>query len=436
MRDFLPADMHKRDYVFRTLREVFESFGFEPISTPVLELRSTLLGNYGEEAEKLIFFAQHPQGKEELALRYDLTVPLSRFFAEHENDLPLPFRRYHIAPVYRGERPGRGRYREFYQCDADIVGLKSMSADAECLSLVHSALTRLGFGAFLIKLNNRKLLTALGAYAGVPEAQLSGLYRSVDKTDKIGLEGVAKEMRANGLSEATIGRMMALLSLPTGDNSRLLSQLHITLGGVEGGAEGLRELEEVLNYAAAFGVPSERLQVDLTMVRGLGYYTGPIFETVITEPENLGSVQGGGRYDELIGLFRSQSLPTTGISLGIERLIDLMEQLQLYPASVSKTSTQLLITSFSAELLSETLRLATDLRGQGLACEVFLDERKALGKQLGYAEGKGIPFAAILGPDEVAAGQVKLKDLARREEFTLPRDAVVQEIRQRLAQKD
>lgn len=434
MRDFLPAEMHKREYVFHTVREVFESFGFEPISTPVMELRSTLFGNYGEDAEKLIFLAHHTQGKEELALRYDLTVPLSRFFAEHEHELSLPFRRYHIAPVWRGERPGRGRYREFYQCDADIVGIKSMAADAECVSVVNSALTRLGFADFTIKLNNRKLLVGIGIYAGVADEQLGSLYRSIDKTDKIGLDGVAEDLRKHGIADDVVKRMIGLLGVRSASKADLLCHFMAELEGIEIAQEGLRELGELLDYAAAFGVPDEKMALDFTMVRGLGYYTGPIFETVITKPEDLGSVQGGGRYDELIGLFRQQSLPTTGISLGVERLVDLMEQLDLYPAALTGTAVEVLVTLFSAELLPESLRLAAELRAGGLRVENYMDDRKGIGRQIGYADGKGIPLVAILGSDELANGVVTLKQLRTQEQFTLPRDQLVKAARDLLGE--
>ncbi|MFP4321214.1 MAG: histidine--tRNA ligase [Anaerolineales bacterium] len=431
MRDFLPAEMLKRQYVFGIVREVFESFGFEPISTPVMELRTTLMGNYGEDAEKLIYHAQHTQGKEELALRYDLTVPLSRFFAEHENALSVPFRRYHIAPVWRGERPGRGRYREFTQCDADIVGVRGVAADAECLAVVYTALTRLGFRAFQVKLNHRGLLLSLAAYAGVPAAQQGGLYRIIDKTDKIGLDGVAKELANEGLPDAVITALVDLLGYEAADNAEHLAHLRALLG--QEAAPALDELADLLRYTEALGVPPGIIALDLSMVRGLGYYTGPIYETIITEPENLGSVQGGGRYDDLIGLFRFQSLPTTGISLGIERIIDLMDQLDLYPPEVSGTVVQVMVAAFDSDTLPETLRLAHELRAAGWRAEAYLDERKNFGKQLGYAEGRGIPIVAMLGPDELAAGQVTLRYLPTRDETTVPRASISEQLRAWLA---
>ncbi len=430
MRDFLPAEMHKREYVFSTIRSVFELYGFEPIYTPVMELQSTLMGKYGEDAEQLIYHAKHTEGKEDLALRYDLTVPLSRYFAEHENDLSLPFRRYHIAPVWRGERPGRGRYREFFQCDADIVGIRTMNADAECVSLVNATLTRLGFEEFTIKINSRKLLTGIGIYAGVPDAQLGSLYRSIDKADKIGLAGVAEDLRKNGMADDVVTRMVNLLGIQEPSKDVLLRRLREELAGIEVAQEGLRELDDLANYLVAFSVPDANTQIDMTMVRGLGYYTGPIFETNITKPENLGSVQGGGRYDELIGLFRNQSLPTTGISLGIERIIDLMEQLNLYPAQVSKTAVQVLVGVFNQEMEPETLRIVSELRQNGVRAEAYLDSRKNLGKQIGYADAKGIPFMVILGPDEVQQGVVKLKLLQKGEEITVGRAMLAEKIRE------
>ncbi|MBI5931987.1 MAG: histidine--tRNA ligase [Chloroflexi bacterium] len=424
MRDFLPADMIKRQYVFGVIREVFESFGFEPIDTPVLELRENLMGgNYGEDAEKLIYYAQHPGAKEELALRYDLTVPLSRFFAAHENDLSLPFRRYHIAPVWRGDRPQKGRFREFYQCDVDIVGVRHMGADAEVMNVVYTVLKRLGFADFTIKYNNRKLLLGIGVYSGVPENRLPFLYRTIDKTDKIGLEGVTEELRKEGLPEETVQRLVNLLVVEDGDASKrlaLLGRLREELDGIEIAQQGLQELEQLTQSADVLGLLGNTA-MDFTMVRGLGYYTGPIFETVITKPEDLGSVQGGGRYDELIGLFRGQSLPTTGISLGIERILELMDMLNLYPASIGSTVVQALVTLFSDDLQTEALKLAMELREAGIKTETFMDARKGLGKQIGYADTKRIPMIVIAGPDELQAGQVRLKRLADGHEETIAR---------------
>lgn len=408
MRDFLPADMLKRDYVFGIVREVFHLYGFEPLQTPVLELKDTLMGKYGEDAEKLIYHAQHPGGKEEVALRYDLTVPLARVVGQHENLLTMPFKRYQLSPVWRAERPQRGRYREFYQCDADIVGIAGMQADAEIISLIVAVMRRLGFPQFSVKINNRKLLTGMGQYSGVPDAQLGDLYRSVDKFDKIGVEGVQKELIERGIASDVVARMIELITArqPGLENLDFLEDI---MGSIPAAAEGIRELRELAAYLNDADVPAQNYEFDFTMVRGLGYYTGPIFETIISEP-NLGSVNGGGRYDDLIGLFRKDSLPTVGMAFGIERIIDVMEILNLYPPDIVGTVVEVLVTAFSPETRSQSTKLTAVLRSGGVRTELYMQE-KNLGKQFDYANKKGIPLVAVLGPEEITKGVVKLKRL-------------------------
>lgn len=414
-RDFLPDTMLRRNYVMNTIREVFHLFGFEPIDTPILELQETLFGKYGEEAEQLIFNAQHGRSsKDPLAMRYDLTVPLARVVAQYENDLNLPFKRYHIAPVFRGERPQRGRYREFYQCDADIVGIAGMQADAEILTMMHRALSKLGFPQFSIKINHRKLLTAIGEFSGVPDEQLADLYRSVDKFDKIGMDGVKNELVERGIDNEVVTRMMDLLqAYEPGTGS-----LDIIADAIGKGDNGLSELRELVDYLADADIPQEYYDFDFTMVRGLGYYTGPIFETIISEP-NLGSITGGGRYDDLIGLFRKKSLPTTGTSFGIERIIDLMDELNLYPESLGGTLVQVLVTVFSEDTRRASMKIANQLRQAGVYTELYFEARK-LGKQFGHADKKGIPLVAVAGPDEIEKNIVTLRRLRDGKEFTVP----------------
>ncbi len=405
MRDFLPGDMLRRQYVIDTVTDVFQTYGFEPIQTPVLELNETLMGKYGEDAEKLIYGAQHTEGKEELALRYDLTVPLARLYSMYENDLPMPFKRYHIAPVWRAERPQRGRYREFYQCDADIVGIAGMEADAEIISVVVTAVRRLGFADFVVKINNRKLLTGIGQYAGIAGEALGSLYRTIDKTDKIGLDGVRDEFRKNGLPDDVITKMIDLLGTAqnttgTAAGAAMIGMLRETLEAFPTAMDGLRELETLNTYLETMGVPGDNIGLDFTMVRGLSYYTGPIFETVLLSDdpeERVGSVTGGGRYDDLIGLFRKELLPTVGTSLGIERLIYLMEQRAMYPATLTKTVVQALVTVFSPETRNASLALASALRREGVHTELYMQD-KPVGKQITYADKKGVPLIAILGP--------------------------------------
>ncbi len=405
-RDFLPEAMLRRNAVLHTITEVFQRYGYEPLATPVLERHTTLFGNYGEDAEKLIYTARHGSSKREpLAMRYDLTVPLARVVAQHESQITFPFKRYHIAPVFRGERPQRGRYREFWQVDADIVGIAGISADAEIITLVARIMQRLGFPQFVIKINHRQLLSAIGAFAGVASHQLPGLYRSVDKFDKIGADGVRAELTERGISAEAARRMLELLQArqPGGNSLEHIAEL---IGKGDNGIEDLRRLGGLLEEA---GIAKELYDFDFTLARGLGYYTGPIFETVISQP-NLGSVTGGGRYDNLIGMFRRQSLPTTGVSFGLERIMDLMDKLRLHPAGQARTLVQLLVTVFSPETRAASLRFAEKMRAAGLNTEVYLDTRK-LGRQFAHAEKKGIPLVAVLGPSEIEAGLVSLKRL-------------------------
>ncbi|MDZ4771129.1 MAG: histidine--tRNA ligase [Chloroflexota bacterium] len=418
MRDFLPAEMIKREYVFAIVRDVFHRFGFEPLQTPVLELHETLMGKYGEDAEKLIFNAQHPGGKEELSLRYDLTVPLARVVAQYQNEITLPFRRYHIAPVWRAERPQRGRYREFYQCDADIVGVSGMTADAEIIALIVAVLTRLGFPQFTVKINNRKLLTAIGLYAGVEGEPLAQLYRSIDKFDKVGAEGVEKELTERGLPSDVIAKIMTLIASDVAPSERLDFAARI-MGDHPAAVAAVRELRELAAHLADASVPTDRCEFDFTMVRGLGYYTGPIFETLITEP-NLGSISGGGRYDDLIGLFRGETLPTTGTALGIERIIDVMDILELYPAGIGGTVVEVFVSVFGDDTRPDSTRLAAELRAAGVRTELYMQD-KNIGKQMNYADKKGVPVVALLGADEIASGSVKLKRLRDGQEVTVAR---------------
>jgi len=410
MRDILPDKMLLRQYVMGEVEKVFQRFGFEPLQTPVLELRETLMGKYGEDAEKLIYDSQHREGKEELSLRYDLTVPLTRIVAMYP-DLVKPFKRYQIAPVWRAERPQKGRYREFYQCDVDIVGSKSMLADAEIINVIYSVLKQLGFKSFVTKINNRKILTGIGQYAGVPGEQLGGLYRSMDKLDKIGRDGVREEMQKNNIAANVIDKMLAVIS------AQSIGDLREQLANVSIAQEGLNELEELGRYLSDAQLPITNYAFDFSMVRGLAYYTGPIYETAVTEPK-IGSLTGGGRYDDLIGLFSDKSLPVTGTSFGIERIIDVMDELAMYPASIGKTVTQVLVTVFNREMVGASIRIANELRSEGINTELGLDW-DGLGKQLKYAAAKGIAYAVIVGPDEAGANQATLRDLGSGEQVLI-----------------
>jgi histidyl-tRNA synthetase len=433
MRDFLPDDMLKRQYVISIIEEVFQIYGFEPLQTPILENKETLYGKYGEEAEGLIYSAMHGrQDEAAVAMRYDLTVPLARVVAQYENQLQLPFKRYQVAPVFRGERPQRGRFREFYQCDADIVGVSAMAADAEIISLLTMILRRLGFNAFTVKINSRKLLTGMGKYAGVPDEQLADLYRSVDKFDKIGAEGVQKELLERGIAEDVIERMMALLQAG-GKGLESLNDIEDALSDFPEAKAGIDELRDMAKHLTMLDVPENNYDFDFTMVRGLGYYTGPIYEATL-DGDSIGSISGGGRYDGLIGLFRKESLPTTGISLGIERIITLMDEKGMYPAHIGGTVVQVLVTVFDESTQDESAALAMRLRKAGIRTELYMSDSKfKLGKQFGHADKKGIPIVAIMGSDEIEQDIVKLKRLSDGKEITVKRGAAANTVRELLS---
>ena len=426
MRDILPEQMIRRQYVIDVVRGVFEEFGFEPLSTPAVELADTLMGKYGPDAERLIYNATYGDGKDRLALRYDLSVPLCRVVGMYP-DLPKPFKRYQIAPVWRAERPQKGRYREFYQCDADTVGSASMLADAEILNVIYEVLRRLGFKRFVININDRKILTGIGQFSGVPGELLGGLYRSIDKLEKIGLAGVREELRRNEIPDDVIEKMLDLLQIE-GENEAVLASLRDRLGSYPVALEGIDELEEIIGSLKALDIPEEFYQVKFAMVRGLEYYTGPIYETTIEEPR-MPSITGGGRYDELVGMFSQRNYPATGTSIGIERIIDAMEELNMFPPNIGKTVAQVLVTVFDKTLVNASLQMANTLRLGELKTEMYF-EQDPLGTQLRYAGKKGIPYVVILGPDEVAAGQVTVRDLMRKEQQTVSQAEAVGLIRQ------
>jgi histidyl-tRNA synthetase len=416
-----------RQFVIGQLRTIFERFGFEPLETPAIEYAEILEGKLGEEGDKLMYRFEDRGGRR-VALRYDLTVPLARVVAMHA-ELVRPFKRYQIAPVWRAERPQKGRYREFWQCDVDTAGTKSVLADAEVVNVVYLALRTLGFRRFVVKINNRKTLAALAAYAGVPAAEAAGIYRAIDKLEKVGREGVEQELAAEGLGPDLIRRLLDLLT-ESGADEDLLARSRERLAAYPEGVEGIEELERVLNYLDAAGVPTDYRKVDLSMVRGLDYYTGPIFETVVEEPR-IGSVSGGGRYDKLIGLFSREDVPATGISFGLERIIDVIEELRMRPPQVRRTIAEVLVTVFGPETVGESIRLAVELREGKINTELYLGEER-LGAQLRSAARKGIPFAVIVGPDETTRGEAVLKNLTDESQRTVPRAALAAEIRSAL----
>ncbi|HEX8682328.1 MAG TPA: ATP phosphoribosyltransferase regulatory subunit, partial [Ardenticatenaceae bacterium] len=490
-----------------------------------VELDETLKGKYGSEAERLIYSVTYGPGEERMSLRYDLSVPLCRVIAMNPN-LPKPFKRYHIAPVWRADRPQKGRYREFYQCDADTVGSTSMLGDAETVAVIYTILSRLGFRAFTTYINNRKLLNGIGQFAGVPDTLLRGLYQSIDKLAKIGTVGVREELLTVGLPnsiqeslrrvsrlylqkklqlsevgarlrqetipdaatgatvpfpeevaaavepvlrailseapddvdsdvvqetagqlisgvtpilreiygadnalipEEVVDRMLSLLEV-RGDNRTVLAALRERLSDYPEALEGISELEEMIHYLDLLGVPERYYSVDVSMARGLEYYTGPIFETIVEEA-NIGSITGGGRFDNLVGMFTDRSLPAVGTTIGIERIIVVMEEQNMFPASLGKTTAQVLVTTFGKELVDASIKAAVMLRREGLQTQIYFDA-DSLREQIGYAATKEIPVLVIIGPDEAANNQLTIRNLRTKKQQTVGRDEATSLIRE------
>lgn len=444
-RDFLPRDLMRRNRVFTLLRDTFERYGYEPLETPAIENTSVLEGKYGEEGERLLFrVLKRGQSLEsgfseaassgnadrgagvlsralsDEALRYDLTVPFARVIAAHQNDIVFPFRRYQMQPVWRADRPQRGRYREFYQCDVDCVGSRSMTVDAEMVAIHQEVFGALGFTTFVTRINHRGLLSALmEACAVTPEQRVPAL-TAIDKLDKIGMDGVRGELMKAGLGESSVDRLMEAIGI-SGAPQAVVEALRPLVGEQSEGQVALRELGEVFGYLSALGISSEHFTFDVSLVRGLGYYTGTIFETVLTNSK-LGSLGGGGRYDKLIGQFLGRDLPCVGVSFGIDRIFDALAEQNLL-ADEAVTTTQALVTLFAMETIPASLAVANDLRRAGIRTEVYA-EPKDLKAQLTFANKKGIPLAIILGPDELARDEVVLRDLRSATQRTVSREEV------------
>lgn len=424
-RDFLPAQFISRKRVIRVIEETFELFGFEPMETPAMEYAETLEEKYGEEGERLMYkFID--RGDRRVALRYDLTVPLARTMAMYP--VEKPFRRYQISPVWRADKPQKGRFREFWQCDADIIGSGEMWADAEIIAVTYSALTRLGFKRFSIRINNRKLLNGIARYGGVTDQAMAGFFRIIDKVDKVGWDGVRKELETKEFSSSVINATLDLL-LRKEKVENVLPLLEDMLRDIPIAVEGILELQEMERCLIGLGVPRSYFVFDIALARGLDYYTGPIYETVVEEPR-IGSISGGGRYDGLIGMFSGQPMPATGGSLGLERIVAAMEELGMLPAT--PTLSQVLVTVFDRSLVETSMQVVAELRREDLNAEVFVSDEK-LKKQLTYANKKGIPLVVIVGPDERGQGVVTLKDMRSNEQITAPRATLGTMIKERLS---
>ncbi len=417
MRDFLPDDVRRRQFVIGVIAEVYERYGFEPLETPALENLETLVGKYGEESDKLIFkILKRGEGGEagqtDLALRYDLTVPLARVVAEYRAKLPQFFKRYQVQPVWRADRPQKGRFREFYQCDVDVIGSRSMAVEAELLAAAADVFTRLGFREFSIRLNHRRLLAALLDKLRIPAGGHARFLVILDKLDKVGREGVAAELTGQGFEVAAVKALMDTLP----------HSLDSLEGELPDGGEAIRELREVLALTSLTSAAG-RVRFDLGLARGLGYYTGAIFE--INVPDLAGSLAGGGRYDNLIGAFSGADVPACGISLGLERILVVMAERGMFPPAVASTPADVMVAQWFAGRAGVSLELAQALRTAGLRVELYPDSPKQDGKDIGrqfkYASTRGIPFVAIIGASELEAGTATVKNMATGEQRTVPR---------------
>jgi histidyl-tRNA synthetase len=425
-RDYPPELMLPRERMLEQARQVYRSYGFAPIDTPALEFTEILLGKGGEESDKQLYrFTDH--GGRDVALRFDLTVPFARFAAQHIGGLGTPFKRYHMGPVWRGENTQRGRYREFWQCDFDTIGTTANAADIEVALVIHDLMLALGFDRFKVRVNNRLVLNGLLEELGLA-GQTAKVLIILDKLPKIGRDKVLAEMAENNISAGPAGRLLDLAEM-RGSTTEILDHLRRDFGANPRAAEGIRCLDELVNVVRAAGVPEERLVLDVSIARGLDYYTGTIYETFLDDLPDIGSVCSGGRYDNLARLYCKQELPGVGASLGLDRLLAAMEELKLLAATA--TPAPVLMVQFSADRLADYQRFARVLRAAGIGVEVY-PEPKKIGQQLQYAEKRGHKAALIAGPDEFANNVWKVKDLARRQEQTVPNDQVVSVLQQLL----
>ncbi len=442
MRDFSPQVMAKRNYIFDTIRKSFQLYGFEQIETPTMENRETLTGKYGDEGDSLIFnvlqrgdklskaltntelkaaerenfedvtfFNRNVSNLADMALRYDLTVPFARYVVQHQNEIAFPFKRYQIQPVWRADRPQKGRYREFYQCDADIIGSESLLNEVELVKLFDEVLSNLGLKSFSIKLNNRKILSGIAEVIGRPE-MIIPITVAIDKLDKIGLERVNEELTQRGLTVEELEKIQPLFKIE-GSNDEKLAQLAEFLKDSEIGLKGIEETQFILHTINSIGLNTANLEVDVTLARGLDYYTGAIFEVVSNEVK-MGSICGGGRYADLTGIFGLKNMSGVGISFGADRIYDVMEELNLFLES-SNAVTQVLFINFGEKESAYCMKVLQNLRAKGIRTELYPDAAK-MKKQMKYANDKNIPFVVMVGEDEMNSGQLSLKNMESGEQ--------------------
>lgn len=441
-RDFSPEEMAKRNYIFNTIRDVYHLYGFQQIETPAMENLSTLMGKYGEEGDRLLFkilnsgdclsgFTDDELRERnalkfaakacEKGLRYDLTVPFARFVVQHRNDISFPFKRYQIQPVWRADRPQKGRYREFYQCDGDVVGSDSLLNEVELIQIMDEVFRRFGIRVS-IKMNNRKILTGIAEM--IREAdKITDITVAMDKLDKIGLDGVNDELRSKGISEEAIARLQPIIVMK-GDNRGKMAVLKEMLAGSETGLKGIEETEYILDHIEQLPLTAA-LETDLTLARGLNYYTGTIFEVKALDVE-IGSITGGGRYDNLTGVFGMDGMSGVGISFGADRIYDVLNQLDLYPADSLQT-TQVMFVHFGEKEAAYLLPVMAQVRAAGIRAELYPEAAK-MKKQMGYADAKKIPFVALVGENEMAEGTINLKNMQSGEQESVGRDELIERL--------
>lgn len=425
-RDFSPLEMARRNYIFNTIQSVFSLYGFQQIETPAMENIGTLMGKYGEEGDKLLFRIQNSGEKAasapEKGLRYDLTVPFARYVVQHRETIQFPFKRYQIQPVWRADRPQKGRYREFYQCDVDVIGTNSLVCELELIQIVEEVYRRLGINVCL-HINNRKVLAGIAEIIGQPE-KIIDITVAIDKLDKIGIDNVNKELAEKGLPQEAIKALQPILHL-SGTTADKLAALRTILASSEIGTQGVDELDQL--FALIQGAEVKlNIELDLCLARGLNYYTGAIFEVKALDVQ-MGSITGGGRYDNLTGIFGMPNVSGVGISFGADRIYDVLTELNLYPASL-QSSTQLLFATFGQAELAYALNWAKTIRENHIAVEVYPEPTK-MKKQMGYADTKQIPFVAIVGGDEMAQNKVMLKNMTSGEQKLVTIEEIVAEVK-------
>lgn len=444
-RDFLPAEVAKRTYIFETIKKSFQTYGFAPIETPSFELSSTLLGKYGEEGDRLIFkilnsgdkvkkadlkaleegnLARFSNSLAEKALRYDLTVPFARFVVQHQNDLSFPFKRYQIQPVWRADRPQHGRYQEFYQCDADVVGSDSLIYEVDFVLLFDEVLSNLGIPEFTIKINNRKILSGIAEVSGASD-KIIAITVAIDKLDKIGIEGVLKELREKELSENTIEKIMPLFSI-SGDTKSKIEQMEKFLSSSEIGLKGIEELKYVFDSVESLGVKKAEIEFDVTLARGLNYYTGAIFE-VKANGVNMGSICGGGRYDDLTGIFGMNNMSGVGISFGADRIYDVLTELNLFPETVDNRL-ELLFINFGDTEAKYCQKIIKEIRANDISCELYPSDAK-MKKQMNYANDRDVKNIALVGQNEIDKGIIQLKNMETGEQIEVSLSELINQLK-------